>query len=194
LDLIANGEIDGPLVRMAFRLNHVKVYHALVYGVLRRLLHLGPPYAEPLRRGPDQYVAGGYVERIGPGEKDPNPSLSPAEWRPVPRQYAAFAENLRLIDRFNIPVRLVQAPWPPATYRQYAGAAAHDERMRAAGEYSNFNHLLELDENRDFMDDSHMNSTGVGIFNRDLIQRLLPAQPGESPRRPPAAPGPARKP
>lgn len=175
LDLIANDQNDFASVKMALKMNHVKVYHALIFGFFRNLLHLDRSFEEPLRRGLDTYVPGGYIERSMGYFKETEPDGPPFDWAPRRDQVAAFEKNLAMIRARNIRLILIQAPWPRSRRLRYPAAAEYDARMKSHGEYYNFNQFVELDDNRHFLDESHMNQAGVEIFNRELIRRLLPA-------------------
>ena len=63
LDLIANDKIDHLTIKMALDLNHIKVYNTVILGVIKDLLNLDRDYVEPIRKGRDTYVKGGFVEK-----------------------------------------------------------------------------------------------------------------------------------
>ena len=177
LDLIANDRNDRHSLRMALAINHLKVYHSLLFGFFRDFFHLNDRVREPRRRGPDTYIPGGYLHNKISHFDPATLQMTPKHWRPRPDQLAAFEDNITLIRAHGARLILLQAPWPKCKYRLYLKRHKFDRQMQAYGEYYNFTELMNLDDRQHFYDQDHLNQLGVELFNRELLQRLFPDHP-----------------
>jgi len=63
LDIMTNDKNDLISIKMAFGLNHIKVYNTLIYALLRDALGLNSSFIEPIIQGEDKYISGGFVEK-----------------------------------------------------------------------------------------------------------------------------------
>ena len=131
LDLIANDRNDRHSFRMALVIRHLKVYHVLLFGFFRDFFHLNDPVQEPLRRGPDTYIPGGFVHRKISYFTPSSRKSSPKFWRPRPDQTAAFEENLRLLRAHGCRIILIQAPWPRSESNRFRRRQRFDNWMRS---------------------------------------------------------------
>jgi len=183
LDLITNDRNDLESIRMALRINNIKVYNALIYGFFHQAIHPFPQTRESARHGRDLYVPGGYVEREMATFEETEAHQNTKVWAQENDQLKAFAENISLIRESGIPLLLIQAPWPKCQVDRYPKRDAFDRQMEFYGPYLNFNALVELDDHLHFYDTHHLNQTGVERFNRELIRRLFPEHtiPGNFP-------------
>ena len=68
---------------------------------------------------------------------------------------------------------MVQAPVTKSLYQLYGNNPEFDKEMRSLGEYYNFNSLVSLNDSLHFYDPDHLNSDGVKIFNKALINTVL---------------------
>lgn len=171
LDLIANDRNDIHSISMALQLNNIKTYNTLIYGFMRDILHLNQTYSEPLNRGKDHYITGGFVERdmayYTPGD------IEKKDIRINPGQFSTFRQIIAFLKSQNVRIILVNAPVSSAKYRSYSNIAYFDSLMRSSAEYVNFNSTTKLKDTIDFYDADHLNQSGVEKFNRELIERLL---------------------
>jgi hypothetical protein len=127
-------------------------------------------FKEGIRVAKDTYVPGGYVERDH--EYFGNRLHLPFELRMQKRQIKAFDKLLTLLEKHNIRVLLVQAPITRSFYKAMLNTSSFDSIMNRKGSYLNFNYLLSLDDSLHFYDADHLNSDGVQIFNRKLVEIL----------------------
>jgi len=171
LDIIANDKNDLESIRMAWTQNHIKVYNALIYGFYRDIFRKNVDYKEAEVKGYDKYIKGGFVEReIMFYEPD---EYSTSNWNLDSQQYAYFENNLLYLRERKIPVILVQAPITKVMYSSFLNNKEFDKKMKAHGDYYNFNEILELDDSLHFYNSHHLNQNGVEIFNTKLIEILL---------------------
>lgn len=172
LDIIANDDNDRWSLWMALKINHLKVWNALIYGLYRTLFNQDADFAEPLRRGNNRYIPGGFLQRTVTyyEEEDRNPKRT--GWRQRPDQIQAFERNLDMIRARGCRLILIQAPWPRYHWRRYINRKAFDRQMNAYGEYYNFVRLMKLDDRLHFYDRGHLNQDGVELFNRELLRRM----------------------
>lgn len=63
LDIIANDINDVYSVKMALKVNNIKVYNTLMYGFISDMFGLNSSFSESYKKDEDQYIRGGFVER-----------------------------------------------------------------------------------------------------------------------------------
>lgn len=173
LDLIANDRLDFLSVKMALKLNHIKIYNTIIYRVIRDLFHLDRGFVEPVykSRSKDTYIKGGFTEKEL-SYYDNNETHPIDEWRVDNRQKNAFERIIQKFNELKIKVVLVQAPIPREVYNSYLNNAEIDAYFKSISEYYNFNDILSLNSSVHFYDSHHLNLNGVKIFNTNLIDIL----------------------
>lgn len=170
LDIIANDKNDSHSLNMALKINNIKTYNTLIYGLTRDLLGLNKSFSEPIIKGNDKYISGGYVEKeIG--------FYQPTEFEKkeislIDYQLESFSEIVQMVKNKNIELILVYAPITSANYISYSNNHYFDSIMRRYSEYYNFNEILTLNDSLYFYDSNHLNQNGVNIFNKKLIELL----------------------
>ena len=169
LDIISNGKIDCQTIKMAFDLNHIKVYNTLIYSGIRQLLNLDHDFIEAQHIGKDTYISGGYVQK----DDVQFEHKSHLEKNINPKQMAALKELVSWIKSKDIELILVQAPVTTTEYNSYADNAGFDKLMQDYSNYYNFNTLIKLDDSLHFYDPHHLNQLGVETFNAELIDLLI---------------------
>jgi hypothetical protein len=170
LDLIANDKNDINTVELAFKLNNIKAYNTLIFGLISDFLNLNSSFVEPKVRGKDTYISGGFVEnreKITTEKK-----YAQKKWDFNENQFKAFNEIISMLKARNIKVALVYAPIAPALYHSYSNNQDFDIIMNKYGNYYNFNEIISLKDNQHFVDSDHLNQGGVDIFNDKLIEIL----------------------
>jgi hypothetical protein len=168
MDLISNDQNDFASLKMAFHYNHIKAYNALIYSSYRQFFYKKNIVARDLKIGNDQYVSGGFVEKIR------------SEFKPKPfkKQELIFKENQLTILKRNIEtlkkqgtkVYLVQAPITSDYYQNFTNLSEFDSLMNNYGTYYDFNPMVELTDSLHFFDAHHLNQKGVEIFNKKLVE------------------------
>lgn len=171
LDLIANDKNDLKSIKMALKINNLKTYNSLIYGIMADIFNLNKDYVEPLQRGEDSYIKGGYVSHKLQYYKFEN--YKKQEWVFRDYQIKAFEESLEMIKNKNIKVILVIAPITSNLYNSYTNNNYIDSTFNSYNlEYYNFNNLMELNDSLDFYDADHLNQIGVNKFNAKLLKIL----------------------
>jgi hypothetical protein len=155
---------------MALDLNHIKVYNALLYGFERQLLNKDAEFIEALKKGNDNYISGGYVEKEISFFK--NKKQNTKKWKLSKEQLSSFNEIVDLVKRKNSRLILVYAPITSALYNSYSNNKMVDSLMRTYSTYYNFNDIMQLDDSLHFYDPHHLNQNGVQLFNDQLIKLL----------------------
>lgn len=171
LDLLANNTIDFHAAEMTLKVNHIKLYHTLIFAVFRQLLHLDEDYSEPVRIREDSYVSGGYVERKMSRYSPPDSMVTKVR-RLLPLQRKALSELVAYINQNGARVVLIEVPSSSVRYRSHAN---HDEFslfVSSLDAYEDFNTRVQLSDSVHFYDASHLNQEGVDIFNKALIDWL----------------------
>ena len=173
LDLIANDKNDLHSLRMALEINNYKVYNTLLFAMIRNYFLTNKMYAEPITKGADTYVSGGYVERrdLHSEQVDIGKSYS-LKWKYEISQFIALSEIMDLIKERKIKVLFVNAPVPRIRYTSFPSLYEFENRIGSFGKYLDFNKLITLDEARYFFDENHLNQMGVDTFNRSLINHI----------------------
>jgi hypothetical protein len=171
LDLVSNDRNDIGTVKMAFKLNHIKVYNTLIYSIFRDVSGKNAAYEGETIQGDDAYVPGGYVEKKLKYFK--NTSHLKKRWQFNERQFRCFEKIRALAQKRGIRLVLVQAPVTNSLYRSYANNDVFDERMRRYGAYYNFNEPSEMNDSLHYYDADHLNQLGVAIFNKNIIEKIF---------------------
>lgn len=171
IDIILNSKNDLESIKMAFKLNHLKVYNALIYGLYRDVFKKEIDCSEELSIVVQSYIKGGFVETeslyFTPVE------FPERQWHRDERQVESFEKALRLIDQRNIPVIFIQTPITHSLYKSISNNSEFDNWIRKYGVYYNFNELLVLKDEQHFWDADHLNQEGVEIFGSNVIEILF---------------------
>lgn len=168
LDIIANDRNDQYSLKMALEINNIKTYNTFIYGFIRDLFNLNKSFSEPIIKGNDTYISGGYVEKkIG--------FFSPASFEKKKiilnnKQLENFSKIVSKIKNRNIELILVYAPIPQSNYIRYTNNEYFDNIMKEYSKYINFNEIMPLNDSLYFQDSHHLNQQGVELFNEKLIE------------------------
>lgn len=168
LDIIANDKNDFYSLKMAFELNHIKVYNSLLYAVMSDILNLNSSFVEPAKKEDDTYIVGGFVEKNIQTYK-PIPLLN-REWKFHGKQLKAFKDVIDIIIKRDIELILVHVPVAPSFYHFLSSMSEFDVEMANYAEYLNFNEVLQLEDSKYFYDSYHLNQNGVELFNEKLLE------------------------
>lgn len=171
VDIIANDTNDIGSIKMALKINHVKVYNTLIYGLFRGLLHLDSSFVEDLTKGDDTYVEGGFVEKKI-AHYDKSMDFPSRKMNLKQKQLRAFEKILSKLREREVAVFLVQAPVTSGFYHARSNNSDIDAYFRRIGNYYNFNKIIELSDNQHFYDERHLNQAGVELFNAKLLEIL----------------------
>ena len=170
LGIIANDINDFGSVKMALKLNNIKVYNALIYGFLRDVFNLNSTFVEPVKQGDEKYVEGGFVEREIKFFR--TVAYPKQNWSFNIDQAKAFDEIISMIRQKNIETILVFPPYTASLCNSYMNNDAFDGFMKSRGKYYNLNNKLNLSDSLDFYDMFHLNQNGVRKFNKEVIEIL----------------------
>ncbi len=179
LDLIANDTIGWDTFKMALTLKHLKTFNTLLYGLFRQIFLLDSNFVEEKKRGEDEYISGGFVEK-SMSYFDNSETFKEKKWEFRSYQKEAFERSLFYFKGKDIDVVLVTAPVTKELYRSYTNNEEIDsyfENICAKNSlckgYYNFNEILDLDSHLNFYDKHHLNQRGVEIFNKSLIDNVI---------------------
>lgn len=169
LDLIVNDTLKKDILKLAFQHNDVMVYNTLVYMYYKNLLKNDKKPIVSFQKN-DHYISNGYVETnfISPQSFNYNKQ----KYLFNSTQFKHFEKVIELIKKNNIHVIFIQAPITKSLYQSYTNNAFFDAKMLSYGDYLNFNHLIQLEDNLHFYDGHHLNQKGVELFNREIINYL----------------------
>ena len=157
------------MLSIAFDSRDIRAYNKLAANYLSDLLF--KEKNDSIKRwGSDVYIGNGFVEKDLAYNRTKQPNMRTLEFNA--RQFRAFEEILSLLKQKKIKTILVYAPVSPKLYHSFTNNAEFDKKMKAYGEYYNFNELVEMDNVLDFYDADHMNKNGVAKFNKKLISVL----------------------
>jgi len=168
LDIIANDENDLHSLRMAIKINNIKTYNTLVYGLIRDLLGLNSSLQTI--KGNDKYITGGFVEKEL-GFYQPT-SFDKKEILFRDYQLESFDAIVQMLNNKKIELILVYSPIPKVNYDSYVNKSYFDSVMQTYSTYYNFNEIVSLNDSLHFYDSHHLNQNGVKIFNEKLIDLL----------------------
>lgn len=176
LDLVANGPIDLNTLRMVFKVNHLKTYNSLIFGLIKRFLQNRKDLQESWQTKVDKYIEGGYVEK----ETSFNNTInhSPSSFSIKSHQKRAFKQNVELLKQNSTKYLLVMAPINKSRYQNITNKIELNYFFNNHGDYINFNKMnLPLNDTVHFYDTHHLNQRGVEIFNKKLIEILKTKYP-----------------
>jgi hypothetical protein len=170
LDIIANDRNDFYSLEMALKINNIKTYNTILYGLARDVLNLNTSFSESVVKGNDTYIPGGFVEKkIDYFEpivfEKKNISINQI-------QLESFSQIVSRLKNNNINLILVYAPIPSSNYKSYSNTIYFDSIMESYSEYYNFNEIIKLNDSLHFYDSHHLNQNGVELFNKKLIEIL----------------------
>lgn len=172
LDIIESDDIGSDMVRMAFHINNMKTYNNLIFGYSRELLGMNSGFVEPVHTRNNTYISGGYVEKeLMFYEYTEHPSK---RWNWNSDQFASFEGCLSMIRERNIDLILIYTPITSSFYDSHEDNTEYDSIMNGYGTYYNFNGEVELDDSLHFYDAHHLNQDGVVLYNRTLLEVLIP--------------------
>jgi len=167
-DIIANDKNDLNSLKMALRINNIKTYNTLIYGFTRDFMGLNTSFNEPVTKGPDKYVSGGFVETER-GFYQPT-QIEEKEISINPNQLKSFTKIVQMLESKNIELILVYAPIVKDEYRMYNNIGYFDSLMMSYSKYYNFNEIVSLNDTLHYYDARHLNQNGVSLFNAKLIE------------------------
>lgn len=177
VDILSYLDVEWDLVRMALKINNIKVYNTLIYNTLFKFFNNPSDCPSPAFTH-EKYVDDGYVEITSEIKRDFIKTssyvcdLSDA-------QINAFAGIIQKLSTAKIPILLVQAPVRRTIYEKCPANNAFSTLMSSYGTYIDFNTYDEFDQVHDFSDDQHLSQQGVIKFNYAIIgeiQRLYPKE------------------
>jgi hypothetical protein len=170
LNLIANDKNDFETFKMCLKMKHILPINTFIYASFRDVIGRDRMFKDRNYEG-NAYVKGGFVERT---KIEYNTAThEKTKWDLNESQFESFGKILAEIRRRGIKVYLINAPIPSNYYKSVSNNEEFDRRMRASGEYFNFNGRVDLNDSIDFYDTSHLNQTGVVKFNNKLINTIF---------------------
>jgi len=171
LDIIANDRNDFYSIKMAYTINHLKVNITLLYGFYSDIFNRSEKYNEPISKGNDLYIHGGYVQKdISYSSRSFLQQNQDFEFTNY--QLKSFENIINTVEEKGIRLIIMQAPVPKKFYNSVIKRQVFEQKMQELGEYYNFNYM-NLDDILHYYDHGHLNQVGVELFNRELINRLF---------------------
>ncbi|MFZ5939303.1 MAG: hypothetical protein ACOYXB_01905 [Bacteroidota bacterium] len=171
LDLIANDKNDLNSLSMALKVNSRMTYNALIFGWFRNITGLNETMEEPLIRGNDTYVSGGFVSRK-PETFVTHEHYPPKSFHFSRKQIRSFEKIIRILQKEERKYIIVQLPITSDLYHSYSNAASFDSLVSSYGTYINYNGIVDLSDSLDFFDNNHLNQNGVSIFDREVLREI----------------------
>lgn len=170
LDIISNDKNDVHSFDMALKLNNIKTYNTLIYGIFRDFFSIHNSFRENKIKNEDTYITGGYVERKLKFYKT-DKNIGYKKWTLNEKQLSAFREIIFMLKARNMKPVLVYAPITEKLYNSYINNDYVDSLMGSFQvDYYNFNKLMKLNDSLNFYDAHHLNQIGVNEFNKKIIE------------------------
>jgi len=171
LDVVSNDKNDWLSLKMASKINQLKVYNTYLYSVLRDLIRLDDDYVEPIKFKKDTYISGGYIEKMV-YFNEPKSYTDSIEFYIPDFQLESFEFVINAVKASGAELKIVYAPITKVLYRSYTNNDYFDKLMTKYGDYRNYNKVLKLNDTVHFYDDNHLNQLGVKVFNEKVIEDL----------------------
>lgn len=173
LDLIANAKLEWPIIKMAIKQNHLKVWNSLIFGLYYQTFKGKSKEVSYEHQYSDTYIHGGFLEKdlsfYKPTKLKHEQHLSIKD-----DQLQSFISVLKYIDaKMHAKIILVQAPITKNMYKINVDNQKFDSLMTTFDyKYINFNEQpdLNLIDSLDFYDRHHLNQNGVEKFDNYLIE------------------------
>ncbi|MDR2965772.1 MAG: hypothetical protein LBU88_08360 [Treponema sp.] len=171
IDIISNDKNDRFSLKMAMKINHLKVYNTLIYGSIRDILNLNSSFSQQIHLGDDTYISGGYVEintERSYNEYKIQADESKKEQEEKYRQYQWDAFN-KIISNFknrNINYILVCTPVADTINIEF------DNKIKQYGDYYNFNDIFDFSDDL-FYDSNHLKQEGAEIFSASVADFVV---------------------
>lgn len=170
LDLIANAQNNNYSLNLVFKQNKWLSYNTYLYALYDQRIKKST-YKENNEHSIGKYIKGGYVEKEGNYKRK---EFKEKSWNYKSKQLEAFQRNVELLKKNGIEYILVWAPLTATYYNAYDNNDEHEKLIASYGDFYNFNVLIDLEENVDFLDKNHLNKNGVRKFNKALLHYLKP--------------------
>lgn len=169
LELLSISKPDNALVKMALKSYDVKAYNSLLYYMIKNDARFFKSKLHDKASKENVYVKGGYVENNTTGDifKHNKTTLIFAQ-----KQRKCLEEIVNSFKKRNIKYYLFQSPVTESKYRSINNNEEIDAALKSFGEYYNFNAGRTLNDSC-FMDDNHLNSRGVRIYDKFVLNKIL---------------------
>jgi hypothetical protein len=170
IDLLSNSESHQDLIGLNYQNNDIRIYNTFIYQYCREFFNFDKDYKEKSRKkNSDKYIKGGFVESNA--KFKPKDIYSPFTYVFLPAQKKAFSNIIDKLKNKNIAYLILQSPIPQRIYESVTNNAEADSLFSQYGPYVNANGTLKLPDSC-FLDESHLNQSGVEIYNDFVIQLL----------------------
>lgn len=170
-DLISNDNLSFSLVEHAILYGDIITLNTLIYRVFDELV-LRNTYEEPVKRGNDTYVSGGYVET----DTGFHRQVEITESKPFhfkDEQFKYFEKALSLLKARGISFVFIQTPVTSALAEVQKTPEVFIEKMKSLGVYIDYQKNSNYIDSIDFVDANHLSQHGVNIFNKLLIKDVF---------------------
>lgn len=171
LVLISNDNFGFDFVKLALKLNHLKIYNTLIFKIWQEILYDDiNTFVENKLDDDENYIRGGFVEnklKYYMPEKHEN-----KKWVYDDKIFESFYSVIEILKKRNIKFILIQTPITSDFYNSYSNNQEFDDEMKKYGTYYNFNELMQLNDTIHFQDPNHLNKIGIKIFNENVLDIL----------------------
>jgi len=170
IDLLSNSKLDKELIDLSLQNRDIRIYNTLIYRYCKDVFNFDKDYKESLhQKNGDSYIKGGFVESKSKFES--KNSYDPAHYTFLPAQKIAFSNIVEKLKSRNIPYIILQSPIPQKKYSSIINNREADSLFSQYGPYQNANEALKLPDSC-FIDESHLNQSGVDIYNAYVLNLL----------------------
>lgn len=169
LDIISNSRLDRRMAQLVLEQNNIKLYNTFLFSAYKDFFNMKSSTREPLKKGDDTYISGGFVENFTSKvyENDPRKGKIVI----LDEQLKAFNSIIKTLKEKKVKFILVQSPTSYTQKNSFENNEAIDVLIKEKGDYFNFNNILNMDDSL-FKDHAHLNQKGVRFFNKILIEKL----------------------
>lgn len=171
-DLVANLPSNYAMPTSSFQYFDLKLIALECLNFIRSKLNLDKNSSPIYQVETDQYIKGGYCERIK-DTKNRKLNFGIVTFKPIQDQSNSFKENIELIRSRNISLLLIHTPIPNKAYLNFENREAFFDYISSFGNLINGNQLAgdQLNDSLHFYDNNHLNQKGVEIFNQKLLNQ-----------------------
>ncbi len=169
IDLIRSDDNNFDTFKLFLQNFNIKLFNLFIYKYINDKINLTKRDKKIFAN--NEYVKNGFVD-YGNGKFYPNLDKVYCNKIINPNSIESFKKNIDLINKTKIPFIFIRLP-ETKHYNNFVNNTQFDSIIHKFGVYYNLNKFLNLNDTVHFIDDNHLNNTGVKVANEYIINKIL---------------------
>lgn len=171
VDLISNDSLDYDIAEKTINSCNINIINTFIFTFYKRLIDPESNIENRSLTTEDNYIAGGYVEKIKKKSEIPG-SFNLIKLKVNKNQLRAFRNVITILEKKQIKIIFI---YPPLIEKYYKSFCNKEEINRFFKQlpyvHLNFN-ISPYNHENNFYDKAHLNSEGVKLFDKEVIETL----------------------